>query len=49
MKVVNENAKCKNFRKEYKEQYDFMLDTFSTLILLNNCFFNYFKAFSEKC
>lgn len=40
MKVVNENAKCKNFRKEYKEQYDFMLDTFSTLILLNNCFFS---------
>ncbi len=40
MKVVNENAKCNDFRKEYKEQYNFMLDTFSTLILLNNCFFS---------
>lgn len=40
MKAVNENAKSKDFRKEYKEQYDFMLDTFSTLILLNNCFFS---------
>lgn len=29
-----------DFRKEYKEQYDFMLDTFSTLISLNNCFFS---------
>ena len=29
-----------DFRKEYKEQYDFMLDTFSTLIYLNNCFFS---------
>lgn len=29
-----------DFRKEYKGQYDFMLDTFSTLISLNNCFFS---------
>ena len=29
-----------DFRKENKEQYDFMLDTFSTLILLNNCFYS---------
>ena len=40
MEVVNKQVGCKDFRKEYKEQYDFMLDTFSTLILLNNCFFS---------
>ena len=37
--VVNRITNC-DFRKEYKEQYDFMLDTFSTLISLNNCFFS---------
>lgn len=37
--VLNRVTNC-DFRKEYKEQYDFVLDTFSTLISLNNCFFS---------
>lgn len=37
IKFLNENLGIEDFRKEYKEQYDFILDTFSTLILLNNC------------
>lgn len=40
IKFLNENLGIEVFRKEYKEQYDFILDTFSTLILLNNCFFS---------
>ena len=28
-----------DFRKEYKEQYDIMLDVYKTLITLNNIFF----------
>ena len=40
MKVVNEQVGCKDFSKEYKKQYEFMLDTFSTLILINNAFFS---------
>ena len=39
MDVVNRITNC-DFRKEHKEQYDFILDTFSTLISLNNCFFS---------
>ena len=39
MNIVNMITNS-DFRKEYKEQYDFMLDTFSTLISLNNCFFS---------
>ena len=39
-----------DFRKEYKGQYDFMLDTYSTLILLNNCFFSDSNlSFGQSC
>lgn len=37
MDVVNKQTKC-DFRKEHKQEYDFMLDTFSSFILLYNCF-----------
>ena len=46
MEVVNTQVGCKDFKnfckenEEYEEQYNFMLDTFRTLILLNNCFFS---------
>lgn len=39
MNIVNRETNC-DFRKEHKKEYKFMLDTFSTLILLNNCFFS---------
>lgn len=40
MEVVNTQVGCKDFKKEYEEQYNFMLDTFKTLILLNNSFYS---------
>lgn len=45
MQVVNKQVGCKDFKKfcdeneEYKGQFDFMVDTFKTFILLRNCFF----------
>lgn len=40
IKCLSNELGIEDYRKEYKEQYDFILDTFSTLILLNNCFFS---------
>lgn len=40
IEMVNKQVGCKDFKKEYKIQYDFMYDTFTTLILLNNAFFS---------
>lgn len=48
IEVINKQVGCKDFKnfcqdednKDFKGQYDFMLDTFRTLILLNNCFYS---------
>mgnify|MGYP000305127777 FL=1 len=46
MQVVNKQVGCKDFKKfcdenkEYKGQFDFMVDTFKTFVLLRNCFFS---------
>lgn len=48
IEVINKQVGCKDFKnfcqdednKDFKGQYDFMLDTFKTLILLNNCFYS---------
>ena len=40
IEVINTQVGCKDFKKEYEEQYNFMLDTFKTLILLKNCFYS---------
>ncbi|HHX68017.1 MAG TPA: hypothetical protein GX708_08220 [Gallicola sp.] len=45
IQVVNKQIGCNDFKKfcesnnEYKGQFDFMLDTFKTFILIRNCFF----------
>ena len=45
IQVVNKQIGCDDFKKfcenynEYKGQFDFMLDTFKTFILIRNCFF----------
>ena len=45
IQVVNKQIGCNDFKKfcednkDYKGQFDFMLDTFKTFILLRNCFF----------
>ena len=45
IQVVNKQIWCNDFKKfcednkDYKGQFDFMLDTFKTFILLRNCFF----------
>ena len=45
IQVVNKQIGCDDFKKfcesnnDYKGQFDFMLDTFKTFILLRNCFF----------
>lgn len=46
MQVVNKQVGCKDFKKfcdenkDYKGQFDFMVDTFKTFVLLRNCFFS---------
>ncbi len=47
IEVVNKQVGCDDFKKEcqkpnsqYKGQYDFMLETFKTLISLYNCFYS---------
>lgn len=46
MQVVNKQVGCKDFKRfcdeneEYKDQFDFMVDTFKTFVLLRNCFFS---------
>ena len=46
MQVVNKQVGCKDFKRfcdeneEYKGQFDFMVDTFKTFVLLKNCFFS---------
>ena len=37
--TLEQALKIDDFRKEYKEQYDIMLDVYKTLITLNNIFF----------
>ena len=45
IQVVNKQIGCDDFKKfcesnnDYKGQFDFMLDTFKTFILIRNCFF----------
>lgn len=45
IQVVNKQIGCNDFKKfcennkDYKGQFDFMLDTFKTFILIRNCFF----------
>ncbi len=38
--TINNIYSLKDFKKEYKEQYDIILDIFKTFILLNNHFFS---------
>lgn len=40
IKTLEEELGIKNFKKEYREQYEIMLDTFRTLILVNNAFYS---------
>lgn len=40
IKTLEKELGIKNFKKEYKEQYDIMLDTFRTLFLINNAFYS---------
>lgn len=37
---VEKTHNIKNFRKEYREHYDMILDIYKTFISLNNCFFS---------
>lgn len=40
IKTLEKELGIKNFKKEYREQYEIMLDTFRTLILVNNAFYS---------
>lgn len=40
IKTIEREYEIKDFRKEYREQYDMILDIFKTFIELNNCFFS---------
>lgn len=40
IKALEQELEISDFRKEYKEQYDIMLDIYKTLITINNIFFS---------
>src|SRR5574344_338137 len=39
IKALEKELEIDSFRKDYKEQYDIMLDVYKTLILINNVFY----------
>lgn len=39
IRTLEQVLEIEDFRKEYKEQYDIMLDVYKTLITINNIFF----------
>lgn len=40
IRILEQVLEIEDFRKEYKEQYDIMLDVYKTLITINNIFFS---------
>ena len=40
IRTLEQVLEIEDFRKEYKEQYDIMLDVYKTLITINNIFFS---------